>query len=64
MKCLHNHLVPYKYNAIKSCWDKNTNILDPASNIMNAHFLIVTEYYCPNCKTIIKINKNKLTYEE
>jgi len=63
-KCKHFHMIPYKINAIKSCWDKNDNIFDPSTNIINAHFLLVTEYYCPECKAVIKINNNKIIYEE
>ncbi len=53
-KCKHQNLVIFEQKAGKIVLGKDlSHIIDWSSNVINAHYLRVTKYYCPDCKEII-----------
>ena len=51
--CQHPNLVPFMQVAGKRVWQGDSCYIDWTSNIINAHFLKVTKYYCPDCGQLI-----------
>lgn len=59
-KCKHKHLVPHTIRCGKQAWkDKNCaeGVIDWTSNVINAHYLRVVQYYCPECQKLIEVPK-------
>lgn len=55
MNCPHKNLIIYEQVAGKRAYHKQPfkEYIDWHSNIINAHYLRVTKYYCTQCKAII-----------
>jgi acetone carboxylase gamma subunit len=51
--CTHPNLVPLQLVAGKRTWAEGRAYIDWTSNIINAHYLRVEEYYCPQCGAIL-----------
>lgn len=54
--CDHRHLVPIEYQAGRRCYSGKSSYVDMTSNIINAHILRVTKFYCPSCGHIVTID--------
>lgn len=55
-ECPHQNLVPLEINVAKQSYDgEYGNKLDWGANIINAHIIRVTKFYCPNCRKVIQI---------
>ncbi len=62
-KCHHTNLVPHTVVGVKETWETINNKLEykyiEPSNMINAHFIRVTTYYCPSCKKLIDAPKKE-----
>ena len=54
--CDHPTLLPHTTAFVKKGWSGDISVLVPA-NMINAHFITVTDYYCPTCNKLIRASK-------
>lgn len=52
-KCNHRYLLGLEFVAGKRVFRGNAVYIDWTSNLVNAHMMKVTKYWCPKCNTII-----------
>ncbi len=72
MHCNHPGLVPHTIIAGKEVYKEKyktfdrelKKIIDWSSNIINAHYLRVVKYYCPNCNQLIDAPKEDTDAKE
>ena len=52
--CNHPTLLPLEYQAGKRTWQDGNWYIDWTANIINAHLIRVSKYWCPDCDSIIQ----------